>query len=75
MTPEQQISGDRSATIGRDDLHRILGDIDDAKVIDILALKPTLPEVEQAAVWAAGDGDVLRAAIRLPGWPRTSSIS
>jgi len=59
MTSEQQTSGERSATISRDDLCRILGDIDDAKIIEILALKPTLPEVEQAAVWATGDGDVL----------------
>jgi hypothetical protein len=35
-----------------------LGDIDEA-IIAILALKPSLAELEQAAVWATGDGDVL----------------
>jgi len=59
MTSEHQTSGERSATISRDDLRRILGDVDDAKIIEILDLKPTLPEVEQAAIWATGDGDVL----------------
>lgn len=49
----------RVATLGRDDLIRILGPIDDAKAAEILALKPTLAEVEQAAIWAAGNGDVL----------------
>lgn len=59
MTSAQPTSGERSATISRDELRHILGDIDDAKIIEILALKPTLPEVELAAIWATGDGDVL----------------
>ncbi len=41
------------------ELKAILGDIDDAKVIEIIELKPTLAELEEAAVWATGDGDVL----------------
>ena len=48
-----------SALAGRDDLKRVLGDIDDAKTIDVLVLKPTLRELEEAAMWLAGDGDVL----------------
>ena len=45
--------------ITRNDLKSIVGDIDDAKVIEILALKPTLAELEEAAIWTAGDGDAL----------------
>ena len=46
-------------TITRHDLLRVIGDIDERKVIDILVLNPTVAEVEQAALWAAGDGDIL----------------
>jgi hypothetical protein len=37
----------------------MLGDIDDMKVLGIPVLKPRLAEVEEAAVWASGDGDAL----------------
>jgi hypothetical protein len=43
----------------RDDWLRLVGDVDERKVLDILALRPTVAEIEQAALWAAGDGDVL----------------
>jgi len=52
-------SGVRPATVGRDDLVRVLGELDETMIIEILDLKPSLNELEQAAVWAAGDGDVL----------------
>jgi hypothetical protein len=42
-----------------DDVSRLLGALDERKTLDILALKPTLSDVEQAAVWLAGNGDVL----------------
>jgi hypothetical protein len=41
------------------DLARLVGDLDERTVLDILALKPTLAELEEAAIWATGDGDVL----------------
>jgi hypothetical protein len=43
----------------RDDLLHLFGDIDERKVLDILALVPTIAEIEEAWLWAAGDGDVL----------------
>jgi hypothetical protein len=48
-----------SKAAGPDELKAILGDVDDAKVIEILKLQPSIAELEQAAVWAVGDGDVL----------------
>lgn len=54
---EQPIQDGQPAS--HDDLTRILGEVDDAKIVEILALKPTLKEVEEAALWLAGDGDVL----------------
>lgn len=46
-------------TVTREDLKAVLGDLDDDRVLAILALNPTPVELEQAAVWAAGDGDIL----------------
>jgi hypothetical protein len=43
----------------QEDARRILGDVDDDKLIEILALNPSPADLEQAAVWATGDGDVL----------------
>jgi hypothetical protein len=44
--------------IGANDVQRLLGDLDAAKVADILALQPSLAELEEAAAWVAGEGDV-----------------
>lgn len=49
----------KPAMATRDDWLRLVGDVDERKVLDILALRPTVAEIEQAALWAAGDGDVL----------------
>ena len=57
-----------SPLAGREDLRRILHDLDDATVLEILALSPNVTEVEQAALWAAGDGhEVDRAGHPLSG--------
>ena len=45
-----------SPLAGRDDLRRILHDLDDATALEILNLSPTVADVEQAALWAAGEG-------------------
>jgi len=54
MDREAQMSN-----VERDDLRRILGDIDDVKVAEILALNPSLNDVEEAAAWLIGDRDIL----------------
>lgn len=41
------------------DVRKLLGDLDDAKVAEILALKPSLADLEDAAICMAGDHDVL----------------
>ena len=43
----------------RADFHRVLGSLEDPKIIDILKLNPTVEDLEQAAMCAAGDHDVL----------------
>jgi hypothetical protein len=41
------------------DVRRVLGDLDDAKVTAILTLKPSLADLEDAAICMAGDQDIL----------------
>ncbi|MDE2181485.1 MAG: hypothetical protein KGJ78_00545 [Alphaproteobacteria bacterium] len=48
-----------SAAASASDLRRLLGDIASAKVQAILAIKPTLADVEEARAWSEGDGDLL----------------
>ena len=45
--------------LSQEDIRRILGRLDDAKVAEILKLSPTLSDVETAAMCLAGDHDVL----------------
>ena len=41
------------------EIRNVLGDLDDATVTEILALKPTLADLEDVAICKAGDHDVL----------------
>jgi hypothetical protein len=42
-----------------DDIVRIVGDLEDSKVAAILALAPTVQEVEAAVLWAEAESDVV----------------
>ena len=44
-----------------DDVRRILGSLDDDKVVAIIALQPTVTDLEEASLWLAGDTDVFGA--------------
>lgn len=59
MSKQQSLAGGHMAPVSSGDVRRIFGEVGDAKTIEILALRPGLRELEEAAVWAAGDGDVL----------------
>jgi len=58
--PEQS-----TATLGplatSDDIRRIFGSLDEAKLVAIMALRPTVPDAEQASLWLAGDADIFGA--------------
>ena len=41
------------------DLQHILGDVDDSTAVAILALRPSVAQLEEAQVWLSGAGDVL----------------
>ena len=47
------------AAATRQELKHVLGDIDDARTLEVLALGPTVAELEQTMVWAEGEGDTL----------------
>lgn len=46
-------------TASREDVVRLLGPLDDGAVASVIALSPTLQEVEQAALWMAGEAEAL----------------
>jgi hypothetical protein len=41
------------------DLQQILGDMDDSTAVAILALHPSVAQVEEARIWLQGEGDTL----------------
>jgi hypothetical protein len=43
----------------REDVRRTLGDMEDVKVLEILALAPSVVDLEEAAMWTRGEGEVL----------------
>ncbi len=49
----------RDAKATAEDVKRVIGDIDDPKVLEILDLDPTIVELEEAVVAATGDADSL----------------
>ncbi len=48
-----------ASTASRDDLRRILGELSDPKLIEILELNPSVADLEEATMCMAGDHDVL----------------
>ena len=61
MAKEPATAQDRGALATADDIQRILGALDDTKLLDIVALRPTILDVEEASLWLAGDSDVFGA--------------
>ena len=41
-----------------DDIRRIIANLDDEKLLDIMALQPTVLDIEEASLWLAGDSDI-----------------
>ena len=57
--PSAAKGGRQARTVaGSDALRRLAGDIEEAKASEILSLEPSEAELEQALVWAAGNGDL-----------------
>ncbi|HTT46673.1 MAG TPA: hypothetical protein VMG39_01600 [Pseudolabrys sp.] len=56
-----------AALATQDDIKGILGDLDPADMLEIVSLKPTIADVEEASVWLAGDADVFGAGEPIKG--------
>jgi hypothetical protein len=52
-----------------DDVTRILGELDPAKLLPIVELRPTVIDVEEASMWLDGDRDVFGPGLPLQGKP------
>ena len=50
-----------------DDVVRILGNLDAIKMLPIMALRPTITDVEEASMWLGGDRDVFGPGPPLKG--------
>jgi len=59
-------SAQASAYASADDVKRILGNLDTPKLLEIVGLRPTVLDVEQASMWLSGDDDVFGAGHPLP---------
>ena len=52
---------DSGALATRNDIKHLFGALDDAKLMDILTLRPTVLDIEEASLWLGGDADVFSA--------------
>jgi len=59
MSKPRKAPASKATHPSREDLHRILGELDDVKATAILDLKPSVAELEEAALWATGAGEPL----------------
>ena len=50
-----------------DDVARILGNLDATRMLPIMALRPTIADVEEASMWLGGDRDVFEPGPPLKG--------
>lgn len=67
MSKGPATSQKRDALAGPDDIRRILGDLDETRLLHILGRRPTVLDLEQASMWLAGDPDVFGAGQPLKG--------
>jgi hypothetical protein len=51
-------ANDRDTLAAADDIRRSVGNLEDAKSLDIMALRPAILDVVEAFLWLAGDADI-----------------
>jgi hypothetical protein len=60
-------SGGTTTAATHEDITSILGNIDQAKLLEIISLQPTIADIEQASLWLSGDADVFGADAPVKG--------
>jgi hypothetical protein len=63
--PKSDSGGTAFAT--HDDVKGILGELDPSQMLAIMALRPTIADLEQASLWLEGDTDVFGAGEPIKG--------
>ena len=58
---------EESPIASREDIKSLLGDINGAKMLEIVEMGPTVAELEKASLWLSGDPDVYGADEPLKG--------
>jgi hypothetical protein len=59
LMSRSEISAEKpSALATHNDVRDVLGKLDDDKMVAIMALKPTIVDIEEASMWLSGDADV-----------------
>lgn len=56
-----------TAIATHDDVRKILGELDPAQMLAIMALRPTVADLEQVSLWLEGDTDVFEAGKPIKG--------
>ena len=54
MSKAEARADEQSPLAASKDVVRVMGDINGARLLDIMALQPTIRDVEEAALWLAG---------------------
>ncbi len=67
MSKDPATIQDRETLATADEIKHIFRNLDDAKLLAILALRPTILDLEQASMWLSGDKDVFGAGQPLRG--------
>ena len=70
MAKAQTTTSNHGDLASTEDVKRILGNVDDDKLLEIMALRPSVLDVEQASTWLAGDSDIFGSGQplkRVPG--------
>ena len=57
----QDASLQASGAASSADIRSILATVDESALLEILALRPTIRDVEEAAMWLSGDRDIFGA--------------
>ncbi len=62
-------SGREQRRATQQDVKSIIGDIDQADLLSIMELRPTIKDLEDASMWLSGDPDVFGSAAPLKDVP------
>lgn len=67
MPNDHSAGAERRESATPEDVARILGDLDATKMLPIMALRPTIVDIEEASIWLGGDRDVFGPGEPLKG--------